>query len=344
MKLLNLFKKRRKTASIESPQPTLISVGLPQPGDTIPTSLKAHSRFVKRVSCSQCGASKSLPSPTAYLYCDYCGMLIDYDFRIANADTNAGITNTIFHRLIAQVQAPLAQAKARGDRDTYRELHRQVFSRWVQECPMAVSPRAKNDAAFRDQLIAYLAECAVTKDLDPRQAPLDAKMQQLAASLQRIPTPDGAWMVAGDFWSYAKLFRQQMELAYDLIRRTGVDAMDPDKAPPGVALRMEYSTFCQGWLPHLSPADGERLLKLFGIDAEYDEVQPLQTDHHQCGACGGEIHTLAGARQVVCDYCGYTIDIGSDPVPCRKCGALLSLPVSANHVLCPYCNTDTRRV
>ncbi len=344
MKLLNLFKKRRRAGSIESPQPTGVSSGLPRPGDTLPTSLKAHSRFIKRVNCSQCGAPKSLPSTTAYIYCDYCGTLIDYDFRIANAGTNAGITNTVFHRLIAKVQVPLAQAKARGDRDSYREIHRQVFSQWIQECPMAVSPRAKHDAAFREQLVAYLAECVVTKDLDPRQVPLDAKMKTLAASLQRIPTPGGAWMVAGDFWPYAELFKQQMELAHALMRETGVDAMDPDKAPPSVALRMEYSTFCQGWLPHLSPADGERLLKLFGLDAEYDEVQPHQTDRHQCGACGGEINALAGAWQVVCEYCAYTIDVNSEAVPCRKCGARLSLPVSAKHLLCPYCNTDVRRV
>jgi len=202
MKLGNLFKKRKKFKKIKlsaSPQQTGVSARLPRPGDTLPDSLKAHSQFIKRTSCSQCGAPKSLPSKTAYLYCDYCGTLIDYDFCIANAGTNAGITNTVFHRLIANVQAPLAQSKARGDRDMYRELHRQVYSQWIQECPMAVSPRAQHDADFREQLVAYLAECVVTKDLDPRQVPLDAKMQTLVASLQRIPTPGGTWMVAGGY-------------------------------------------------------------------------------------------------------------------------------------------------
>ena len=299
---MNIFKKRTQGGPVGTPQPTDASAGLPQPGDALPASLKAHSEFVKRVSCSQCGAPKSLPSTTAYIYCDYCGALIDYDFRIANADTNAGLTNTVFHRLIAPVQAGLAQAKARGDQEGYRALYRQVFSEWVRECPMAISPRAKNDAAFRDQMVNYLTECAVSKDWDPRQEPLEAQMAALTASLQRIPTPGGAWRVAGGFWPYAALFKQQMELAYDLIHKTGVDALDPDKAPSGVALRMEYSTFCQGWLPHLSPEDGERLLKQFGLNAEYDEFQPKQTDLHHCGACGAEVHTLAGARNVVCEF------------------------------------------
>jgi DNA-directed RNA polymerase subunit RPC12/RpoP len=269
---------------------------------------------------------------------------MDYDFRMANADTNAGLTNTVFHRLIATVQAPLTQAIERGDRDGCRELYRQVFSQWIQECPMAVSPRARNDMTFREQLVAYFAESAVTKDLDPRQAELNARMDTLVASLQRIPTPGGAWMVAGGFWPYAELFKHQMELTYALMHETGVDAMDPDKAPPGVAIRMEYTTFCQAWLPHLPPADGERLLKLYRLNGEYDEVKPQQTDHHNCGMCGSEIDTLPGAKQVVCENCGFTIDVASEAMPCRKCGALLSFPVSAGHLLCPYCNTDNRRV
>ena len=335
---MNFFRKH------EQPKPAGVLDGLPRQGDNLPASLKAHSQFIKRVNCSQCGAPKSLPSTTAYLYCDYCGSLMDYDFRIANADTNAGLTNTVFHRIIAPLQGQLAQAKARADRGEYRRLYRQVFSEWIQECPMAVSPRAKNDAVFREQLAAYLAECLVTKDLDPRQVPLDARMEALVASLQRIPTPGGAWMVTGGFWPYAELFKQQMELAYELMHQLGVDAMDPDKAPLGVGLRMEYSTFCQGWLPHLSPADGERLLKLYGLNAEYDEAKPLETDQRKCGACGAVIHTLAGAKQVVCESCGYTIDTTSQAVPCGKCGAMLSFPVSANHLLCPYCSTDIQRI
>ncbi|HLO31062.1 MAG TPA: hypothetical protein VK249_18080 [Anaerolineales bacterium] len=337
---MNFFKKRGQ----EKPKPANFSSDLPRQGDVLPVSLQAHSQFIKRVNCSQCGAPKSLPSATAYIYCDYCGSLMDYDFRIANADTNAGLTNTVFHRIIATLQFPLTQARARGDREAYRQIYRQVFAQWIQECPMAVSPRARNDANFREQLIAYFAECAVVKDLDPQQGSLDARMNVLTTALQRIPTPGSAWRVAGPFWEYAALFKQQMEMTYALLDQMGVLAMDPDHAPEGVPIRMEYSTFCQGWLPHLSPEDGERLLKLYGLAAEYDEVKPQQTDSHKCGACGSEIHALPQARQVVCESCGFMIDVGSDAVPCGKCGALLSFPVSVNHILCPYCSTDTRRI
>ena len=336
--MMNFFKKQ------EQPKPAGPSAGLPQPGDALPASLRAHSQFIKRVNCSQCGAPKSLPSTTAYLYCDYCGSLIDYDFRIANADTNAGLTNTVFHRLMLHYEIPLVQARARGDRAEYRRMYREVYAKWIAECPLAVSPRAKNDPLFREQLVIYYAESAVTKDMDPQQAELEARMNALAPALQRIPTPGGAWMVAGPFWQYAEVFKEQMEKAYALMHKLGVDAMDPDKAPPGVAVRMEYSTFCQAWLPHLSPQDGERLLKMYGLSAEYNEAKPLAGDHRKCGCCGSLIMALPGAKQVVCENCGYTIDVASQGMPCSKCGALLSFPVASNHITCPYCSTDLHRV
>lgn len=338
--MFDFFKKKKPEQSKQS----IFSAGIPKAGDAMPESLKAHSRFIKRVSCPQCGAPKSLPSTTAYIYCDFCGSLMDYDFRMANANTNAGITNTIYHRIISMVQIPLAQAKARNDRDAMRQIYKQVFTQWLQECPNASSPRAIKDMDFRKQLIDYFAECAVIKDMDPHQATLQVKMDALVAGLQRIPMPGGAWLVAGPFWDYAALFKEQMIGTYALIRKLGADQLDPDHAWPEVALRMEYTTFCQAWLPHLSAADGERLLKFYGLNAEYDEVKTLETEQRHCGQCGSDIETLPGAKQVVCESCGFTLDVGSHAIPCQKCGALLSFPVSANHVVCPYCSTDTRRV
>ena len=132
-----------------------------------------------------------------------------------------------------------------------------------------------------------------------------------------------------------------MIMNYDLLHQKGVDAMDPDNPPPGVALRMEYSSFCQGWLPHLLPEEGEWLLKQYSLDAEYSEFQPVPTNLHKCGGCGSELHTLPGARQVVCKTCGRTIDIAC---PAASAEHMLSFPVSINQLLCPYCNTDNHRV
>ena len=342
------FKKRDRDAEPAAtptapPVPSVVA-DLPTAGDALPASLAAHSEFVKRASCARCGADKRLPSTTAYLYCDFCGALVDYDFRIANADTNAGITNTVYHRLVAPLQGAMVQAKVTGDRDAYRELQLEVFRQWVDLCPQAVSPRAKTDLAFRQRLVAYLVESAVTKDMDPQQQQLDVEMGALVSSLERIATPGGAWMVAGQFWPMAALFKHQMELAYATIRDTGVAAMDPDDPPPGVAIRMEYSTFCQGWLPHLSAEDGQRLLAEFGLTGDYTKVVPQPTEAHRCGSCGADLRSVVGARVIVCESCGFQIDIAGGPVPCRSCGAPLTYPVAVNRLNCPFCKAETARV
>jgi LSD1 subclass zinc finger protein len=268
---------------------------------------------------------------------------MDYDFRLANAGTNAGLTNTVFHHLIAPVQGELDQARADGDQDRYRELLKGVFAEWIRQCPQAVSPRAQSDEEFRTRMIDYLAETAISKDFDPRQTPMEARMNALIGGLQRRPTPAGAWLVSEGIWEVVALFKVQMEMAYERITATGVSDMDPDESPPGVPLRMEYSTFCQGWLPHLQPADGERLLEEFGLNGKYRRVDVLDALTSRCGNCGDELQTIPGATAVVCESCGRKLDIAGGAAPCQNCGAPLSFPVGTTRLECPYCHTGTTR-
>src|SRR5215467_10710016 len=130
---MGLFKKT--SAAQPAPAPPTVSYSLDRLLQTAAKpSLFAHSEFVKQVTCPRCGAPKRLPSKTAYLYCDHCGSLVDYDFRLANSGTNAGLTNTVFHQLIAPVQGELDRARAAGDTGRYRELLRGVYAEWLRQC------------------------------------------------------------------------------------------------------------------------------------------------------------------------------------------------------------------
>jgi DNA-directed RNA polymerase subunit RPC12/RpoP len=335
---VGIFKKSRQ------PSDSTATTG-PAAGGPVRTAAWASgSEFIKQADCHRCGAPKTLPSTTAYLYCDHCGALVDYDFRLANADPTAPSTNMVYQQLAAAQRSQLRDAKVRGDRDRYRELLSQIFREWIGRCPAAVSPRAKTDDEFRSRMVAYLAETATSKDLDPRQAPLDDQMALQVATLQRVPTPTGPQIAGDAIWRMAALFKQQMEMAYALIHEEGIDALDPDDSPPGVPLSMEYSTFCQGFLPQLSPADGERLIAEFGLTGRYTRFEPQETTARSCGGCGGQLHTLAGARVVVCENCGRRIDVGGGEAPCQNCGAPLSFPESTFHISCPYCHAQTQRV
>jgi LSD1 subclass zinc finger protein len=307
-------------------------------------SLFAASEFVKQVDCAQCGARKRLPSKTAYLYCDYCGALVDYDFRLANSGTNAALTNTVFHRLIAPVQPGLDRARAAGDADRYRELLRGVYTEWLRECPQAASPRVKSDEDFRDRVAAYSAEQQLRQDFDPGLFQLRRQLSAAENALVRLPNGTGPWLVSDGIWQVAAMFKQLIDAEYQMYDATGVSAMDPDEAPPGVEQRMEYSIFCQGWIPHLRPGDVDRLLSIFGLTSEYARVDVTGAVTKKCGGCGAELSTLPGANAVICESCGRKLDIAGGEVPCPNCGAQLSFPVGASAVECPYCHTGTHRV
>jgi LSD1 subclass zinc finger protein len=192
-------------------------------------------------------------------------------------------------------------------------------------------------------MITYQVESAVSKEMDPNQQPLEAEMQVLTNSLVRVPLGNDAWRIENGFWEYAAMFKKQMELAYAHMAETGVLALDPDEAPAGVPIRMEYSTFCQGWLPHLSPEDGEKLLDLYGLTGSYDKYEEIDTESTQCGGCGAHLRTVPGASAVICDGCGRKLDIGGGTSPCQGCGAPLSFPVGVNQLSCPYCQMTTAR-
>src|SRR5580698_1512694 len=308
-------------------------------------SLFAHTDFVKQVECVRCGASKRLPSRTAYLYCDHCGALVDYDFRLANLGTNAGYTNTVYHQLVAPVQAEINKARALQDKESYRRLNKAVYLEWLRQCPQAASPRVASDEDFRDRMAVYLTECMVVRDFDVNLATLDAQFRMAVNALVRIPQPNGQpWLVSAGIWPVADLWQRQMEAAYRLLDETGVSALDPDEAPPGVQLRMEHSTFCQGWLPHLTPADGDRMLAMFGLTSEYARVDVPDAQDRNCGGCGSELKVLPGAQAVVCESCGRKLDIAGGETPCQTCGAPLSFPVAVSRIECPYCQSETHRI
>jgi LSD1 subclass zinc finger protein len=302
-----------------------------------------YSDLVKQVDCVRCGAPKQLPTKTAYVYCDHCGALTDYDFRVGNFATNAALTNQVFAFLVGPVQPALDVCSATGDSERYRSLLRPVFAEWVRQCPQANSPRATSDPDFYARTVNYLVESSLARDLDAGARQLGRQLAAATMALRRIPQPDGTWRVGDGFWPVATLFKQQIEASYQACEARGVLALDPEQAPLSVWLRMEFSYFCQDWLPKLAPADADRLLDFFGLKNEYAKMTVATPETRQCGRCGDELRTVPGAQAVVCESCGSKLDIAGGEVPCRTCGARLSFPVGVSEVQCPYCHTATRR-
>jgi LSD1 subclass zinc finger protein len=300
----------------------------------------AQQGFVKRCSCVVCGAPKKLPSVTAYVYCDYCASLIDYDLRRAcEGDTTPGPQ---YAATVNATQAASRAAVAAGDRDTYRDLQRQVYEAYVVNVPMAVSHRAKNDPGYRAAYVGFMAEFALARAFDPAAQALEAEMKQRVMGIRYSGGMMSPMVAPDSFWPVADTLDKQIECSRALYRSAGLAEIDPDNAGH-LTGKFAWSGFCQGWLGMLPADAAEQLLARAGLKNEYVPIEPHDGQPRHCGGCGGEFSALPGAKAVICDGCGRTMDLASAEIPCASCGATMTLPAGADGVSCPFCQSHVER-
>jgi LSD1 subclass zinc finger protein len=296
--------------------------------------------FVKRCSCVVCGAPKKLPAVTAYVYCDYCASLMDYDLRracegdVAPSPAYAVTANSIL--------TASRGAVASGDRDGHRELQRRLFESYVQNVPMAVSHRARNDSAYRQEYIGYMAEVMTIQAFDPRMQALDAELRQRVMALRYSGPMMSPTVEPETFWPMVDTVQSQRARGRELADSDQIRELDPDHAGH-LSEKFAWSLFCQGWLGLLPPDAAERLLDRAGLKNEYVPIQADDGQPRHCGGCGGEFSALPGAAAIICDRCGRKMDLGTAEIPCASCGGSLTMPAGADRVACPYCQSQVAR-
>jgi hypothetical protein len=306
--------------------------------------MRYSTDYVKRTDCPSCGAPKRLPSATAYLYCDYCGALADYDFRRACEDAASAMPGPAYVQLLNSSRPKLEAAKAAGDRAGYRSLQQQIFTGYTESCPKALSHRL-GDPAYSAQLVDYLAESSVVNDFDPAFSAVMDEMKTKAATLEWTGGLMERRTGGATFRALVDVCMRQSALADKLAASNGLMELDPDHAPQPVRQRMFRSLFSQGWLPMLNEDDAGWLIAEFGIGGEYTKIEPIADgESRHCGVCGGDLTVLPGAKAVVCNGCGHTLDVGGAQMTCRGCGGGVTFPVGVNRLNCPYCKADTERV
>jgi DNA-directed RNA polymerase subunit RPC12/RpoP len=296
--------------------------------------------FVKRCTCVTCGAPKQLPSATAYVYCDYCASLVDFDLRQAcEGDTLPGPE---YVALVNSSQAASQAAVAAGARDGDRANQERIFSAYVANVPMAVSHRARNDQGYRQAYVRYMAEAAVARAFDPAYQVLEAEMRQRVMGLRYTGNMLSPTVDPDSFWPMAGTLEKQIELSQAHYRSGGFADIDPDRGEH-LLPKMAWSGFCQGWLGMLPTDAAAQLLQQTGLTSEYVPVAAVDGQPRHCGGCGAEFTALPGANAIVCEGCGRTMHLGDAEIPCASCGATMTLPAGADETSCPFCQSLVRR-
>jgi LSD1 subclass zinc finger protein len=303
-----------------------------------------NSDYAKRTKCASCGAPKKLPSPTAYLYCDYCGALADYDFRLATHGAASNMPGPAYRDLVQKLQGELQAAKAAGDKDRYKAAQRQIYDGYIDACPGAVSHRV-GDPEYRSQYTAYMAEVAATTDFDDEYNQLMAEMTQAVTSLQWTGGMQDRKVGSSSFRNLVDVCGRQATRGNDLTSAAGLIDIDPDHTSRVVREQMRNSLFCQGWLPFLTEDYAAWFISELKLDGTYEKLEiPTDGETRHCAGCGGDLTALPGAKVMICDHCGRSVDVGGAQVTCGGCGGTMSFPVGVSTIQCPYCQAQAERI
>ncbi len=301
---------------------------------------------IKKTVCPECGALKTNKSLTAYVYCDYCGSLADYDFQKAK-ENPAAQPGPVYQQLVAEMQPILAQAKAAGDKSAYRKAQKKLFRAWVDACPNAIPPRAK-EPEYRKQYISFLARSYTAGEFDAQAQKLQAEVQQAMASLQWAMTDGGAYRVGSAGWEQLCKATFAHQIYMDkLCLEKGIYERFPDKTHPDIPRRIGNSLFVQAWLPMITEDQAKVLLERTGLVGEYITVDALSSEESSvvsCVDCGAKLTVPANAKKTVCEYCGHTLDSAAPTIPCPGCNSSFSPTLDGTATNCPYCKTEVRRI
>jgi DNA-directed RNA polymerase subunit RPC12/RpoP len=307
--------------------------------------LHPQTNFMRQCTCAECGGQKKLPSPTAYMYCDYCSALVDYDFRKVMSGTSTTTTpDMAYVQWINQIGTDKTAAKAAGDRDRFATLERQFYDSWITKSPEAVSHRC-GDPTYRQAFLEFMVAGSVASSFDPAMQAMDEELKQAVTHLVYGGGMGSMQISAESFWPVLDVVQRQQAAALQLSAAAGVRELDPDRTPEPVRKRMGISTMVQGWMPYLSAETGEEMLTRTGLQGEYKQIEPVaEGAPRHCGKCGQEFTALPGAKVAVCDHCGHKLDVGSAEWPCGTCGGLVTMPAGAASTTCPYCKGLVDRV
>jgi DNA-directed RNA polymerase subunit RPC12/RpoP len=297
---------------------------------------------IKRVRCHACGGPKVLPATTAYVYCDWCGQLTDWDFAVATQTIGSRDPGPHYEALRVYLHPKMEEAKLRGDRGAFDACQRQLFAEHVRACPAAYSPRVR-DGHYLAAIVAFAAAQktfeAFEPDLRTRTAPIADARRRMRWENAR----EGGIARSDTFWKLFEATRDHATASARWAQASGMLARHPDAVTADLLVRIERSAFAQEWLGYLGTADADRLLRDTGLAGDYVEADAVDTEPHPCSRCGATLTVARGARNVLCEACGAIAAIGGVSVPCGSCGARVEMGADQKHAACSYCHAEVRR-
>lgn len=296
--------------------------------------------MVRRVRCPGCGAPKITASKTAYVYCDYCGRMMDWDLTQANA-TAGPKPGPRYTEMVRALTPQIDAARAARDRATLAALHRQILDQHMTDCPTSYSPRL-GDPAYRSALLDRSVHAQVVRELEPACRAADLAVDAAVKALVWV-NRGGPRARPDTFWAMYEAVVAADVVVQAAVRADPCPTPDPEDAAPELAAKMRDSIIVQGWMRYLDDEVVPQLLARTGLRAEYDPIAQPRLVPCPCRHCGATREVPQGAVRTICEDCGWTVELGT-PAFCGHCGARIVFPMALDVVACGHCKAETRRM
>ncbi len=300
--------------------------------------VRSIAMMVRKARCEACGAAKVTPSESLYIYCDFCGTLMDLDVGRLRTE---GVTPGPDYAALQERLAPaLEAARARRDRPALMALHRQLQTLFVRDCAAGYPPRIK-DQAYRAQLIEYLAYGEVVRELDPRIAAAAEALSAASAGLE-FDERGGRYVIrAVTLWPILLAQRRAAQVYRACLLDTPDPVLDPDGAPDGVGLAIAIAMVIRGFLTMVDDATAVEMLARTGLAAGYEQGPDVELHAVFCTGCGARRTLPSGARRALCEACGRLTEVGT-AAHCGQCNAAIVFGLHQAVVRCGHCHAEAR--
>ncbi len=280
--------------------------------------------------CPKCGAFKATAHDRAYIYCDYCSALFDFDLKMLSTKERSLKQDAFVSCAMAldgEDRPTESGARAEADREGRIWMERLLVELFPLEHPGRVVDREYRDAYVERWLVpsttAWMHDPACRKSaetLGKRQHYLTGKK----------PTLAGVKLL------YTAMI-EHLANQRAVLEREGILAAHPDGIDGELFVRFSRSAFVGGWVNELSPEEGDALIALAGLDVEMVPAPSTALVNAGCASCGSDLVIAQGATRAVCTACGVVVE-ASEPRDCRACGAVL-VSAHGKWSACGYCHT-----
>ena len=281
---------------------------------------------ILRTTCARCGHVRIRPWVTAYIYCDHCGELVDFDA----AFTRTAAAGPVYEALITELAPTIERALADHDIDGMTIAQHRLFDAWLDTCPLAVSIRVRRPE-YRARFVDYLAEAETVAAFDADAVRLRDEME---VAMRRLTIASDR-VASEPFWNMVDAAFAHAARRDQLARTHGIYDMHPDGASPELQQRIGWSMFAQAWAPFLDDGERETLLARCKLSPERTAAMaPTPITWMTCATCTAHIMASAGAIWMICDDCGDRLAVGSASA-CPSCDTLLARGHDSG--ICPIC-------